>query len=1099
MQISTRRTAILLASILVAATAHAGSRIRPAFDHPLKTISDVSAFHRPRSAQAFPETLHVLAAMVEFKTDNDSRTTGNGQFDLSAWTSGFIDPPPHDRAYFQNHLIFVENYFHRVSDGRLVIQGTVLDSVYTLPSQMSHYSSPRTSTDNIELGYLMNDTWHTIDSATPGIPFHNYQVFIIFHAGSGRDIDLSSCVGYDPTPFDIPSIYLNTASLQKMFGPSYGGVIVNGGRDTVKTSMIIPETESRDNPCTFPQSDLQLGINGLLAASVGSYLGLPDLFDTKTGASGIGRFGLEDGQSIFSWSGIFPPEPSAWEKYFLGWLDPLTIASGDSLYNFPAVSLTTSKDTVYRVLISEKEYFLVENRCRDANNNGATVTVVRNGVTSTMTWLRDTVGFNGYSPDSLYGVVINVDDFDWSLPGGYTDWYDGGILIWHIDENVIDANIASNTINADPDHRGVNLMEADGSQDIGQSYSLLDPGYGSEAGTPLDFWYAGNSAPLRVRSNAFTPTSSPSSMSNSYANSHVTIKSFSPSGPRMTAEILVGDEIVKPVPGFPKFTGQQFGTNSLTIDNDAGGLARRITVNTEKFGVVPAARSPELMAGQQVSQSKIFSWNIDGSPALAGGDSSGEVLSAGGAYGSFTGKVAVGVFSPDTTTDFTVGGIETNVISPSPGQGVGIAGLWSLQDQNHDQRIDSSFKTVLSKCITTSPVISDTFIAFGAKGGFVYLLGDHGGIAGSLQIAQPDSSDIVSLSLFHNPNSYVAVTSNGSVAILGATCAQNPWVFVPSGAGMRPSQAIAGTISARYGKELVLASRDGQVSLVSPCSFSPLTGFPVATGGEILSAPILADINGDGQRDIVVFSGNRIFAINATGAILNNFPVTVPTGTSILTSPIAADVNGDGAIDIIAVTQEGLVVAYDGTGRMLPGFPLLAGVNSGSTPAAFYLPSSCLSCTDIGLAVASDDGHVYAWRTGTLKTGLAVPPAMPWPQAMHDARNTGLVDSLLPIIVPTSEFFPRSRAYNWPNPVDAAHGYKTHIRYYVRDDSKVHIKIFDLAGDAVTEFDGPGQGGLDNEIEWNVGNIQSGVYFAHIEAQGASGHGVAIIKIAVVK
>lgn len=307
MQISSRRAAILLVSILVAATTHAGSRMRPKFSHLLKTTSDVSAVHRLHTTQAFPETLHVLAAMVDFKTDNDSRTTGNGQFDLSAWTSGLIDPPPHDRTYFQNHLAFVENYFRRVSDGRIVIQGTVLDSVYTLPNQMSYYSSPQTSATNIELGYLMNDTWHTVDSVTPGIPFHNYQAFIIFHAGVGRDVDLSSCTGYDLTPFDIPSIYLNIASLQKMFGTSYGGVIVNGGGDTVKNSMILPETESRDNPCTLPESILQLGINGLLAASVGSHLGLPDLFDTQTGASGIGRFGLMDGQAIFSWSGIFPP------------------------------------------------------------------------------------------------------------------------------------------------------------------------------------------------------------------------------------------------------------------------------------------------------------------------------------------------------------------------------------------------------------------------------------------------------------------------------------------------------------------------------------------------------------------------------------------------------------------------------------------------------------------------------------------------------------------------------------------------------------------------------------------------------------------------
>src|SRR5208283_700168 len=185
--------------------------------------------------------------------------------------------------------------------------------------------------------------------------------------------------------------------------------------------------------------------------------------------SGIGRFGLMDGQSIFSWSGVFPPEPSAWERYFLGWTQPLTIASGDTVYNFPAISLSSNPDSVYEVLISAKEYFLVENRNRDANRDGATVTLDQNGTVVTKTWMRDTIGFNAFDQDSLYGVVTDVDEFDWSLPGGVDsqtgEFFDGGLLIWHIDENVIDANFSSDAINANPALKGVNLMEADGSQD----------------------------------------------------------------------------------------------------------------------------------------------------------------------------------------------------------------------------------------------------------------------------------------------------------------------------------------------------------------------------------------------------------------------------------------------------------------------------------------------------------------------------------------------------------------------------------------------------------------------------------------------------------
>ena len=95
------------------------------------------------------------------------------------------------------------------------------------------------------------------------------------------------------------------------------------------------------------------------------------------------------------------------------------------------------------------------------------------------------------------------------------------------------------------------------------------------------------------------------------------------------------------------------------------------------------------------------------------------------------------------------------------------------------------------------------------------------------------------------------------------------------------------------------------------------------------------------------------------------------------------------------------------------------------------------------------------------------------------------------------EYFPEMRAYNWPNPV---YGSSTFIRYYVKYNSNVNIKIFDLAGTLVDEINTYGIGGNDNEIEWNVTNVQSGVYFARIEANGDFGNsGSKVIKIAVIK
>jgi hypothetical protein len=114
--------------------------------------------------------------------------------------------------------------------------------------------------------------------------------------------------------------------------------------------------------------------------------------------------------------------------------------------------------------------------------------------------------------------------------------------------------------------------------------------------------------------------------------------------------------------------------------------------------------------------------------------------------------------------------------------------------------------------------------------------------------------------------------------------------------------------------------------------------------------------------------------------------------------------------------------------------------------------------------------------------------------------NTASNDTVLAQTTPGDEFLPGSRTYNWPNPVGRKDGYRTHIRYYVPSDATVNIRIFDLAGNLVRSFDGLGaRGGLDNEVDWDVSEVQSGVYFARIEAEGAGGSGNAVVTIAVVK
>ena len=273
-------------------------------------------------------TLNIVAIMVEFQPDTNRLTSGTGVFGsdgmeglpyLIREENTHIDPLPHNKNYFEAHLEFAKNYFETSSDGKLSINYEVLPNVYALDNPLEEYSPIGETFTTEKLALFLQDVWKKVDEEgnfDPNIYDPINTAFVVFHAGVGRDVELTG-TSLDITPFDIPSIYMREADLERWLGKDFDGFEIKNGSFTVKNSMIIPRTQSRrgediqENEIVFP-----LSINGLLCASIGSHLGLPDLFNTETGEPAIGRFGLMDGAGFFAYNGLLPPEPSAWEKVF---------------------------------------------------------------------------------------------------------------------------------------------------------------------------------------------------------------------------------------------------------------------------------------------------------------------------------------------------------------------------------------------------------------------------------------------------------------------------------------------------------------------------------------------------------------------------------------------------------------------------------------------------------------------------------------------------------------------------------------------------------------------------------------------------------------
>jgi hypothetical protein len=998
----------------------------------------------PPLAASSADTVKILAIMVDFQTSTGGVTTGTGKFQLDPTSAIMIDPPPHDSAYFAYKLQFLSNYFRKVSNSRVIIRGEVLGRVITLPKQMSSYSPAKDGSNDKPLANLVVESWRAADSLYPSIQFDKYQAFVLFHAGVGRDLDIVGLLGYDPAPFDIPSLTFNLSSLRKYLGdPSYAGVPVDGGTYRITNTLILPETETRLIPVTGGSDTLQGSINGLLANSFGSFLGLPDLFNTRTARSGIGIFGLMDvAGSINFYGGLFPPEPSAWEKIYLGWVTPITVAPGTSTLTIPAVGLKTGRDTVYKIPITDKEYFLVENRSRDPYRNGQTVTVRRGQSVTTLSFPTDTAGFTYDDIGAINGSVIDIEDFDWALPGltSYGDTFaGGGILIWHIDESVIARGLASNTVNADIDHPGVYLEEADGSRDIGRTYDpFSEPGAGSELGSPLDFWFDGNSVlyvsgtdTLNFYKNVFDKDSHPDSRSHSGASSLVTIRQFSRKAARMTAIVEIGDSQLRRIGGFTK----NFGVASASAPLSA-------TPGTVLAGV----------------GGKIYARDPQGKSRTK--DSTGLLALKGGAFAPCAIEFDKGLL---------IAGVQDStltLINATDELSNGVFESVAITDVRVGDRI-STPAMYADLAITPSFVIGTA----------------HGTVAryaptGTLQSKTTVSGSPVT-SLMQLPTASLSKPAELFFACGGRLYSEQSSVSLGDSA---LPWMLAGAVN-RSGDFIVAAQRGGRRIAAYSRDLSRKL-FDIMLAADTLRSLSVADINADGEKDVIAVMKTRLYVINTTGTVLSGFPVAAPAGGSYVGDALVSELGGSAAPEILIALSTGDLMAFTSEGNTAVGFPVQFTPGGDASMALFKSSGG-----SIGVASITSKGQLQAAE-------ILRPYNDIWTQAMRNSRHWNSDGSGGGSSTVSGEFLPKAKTYNWPNPV---YGSSTNIRYYTSEDAAVTVTVFDLAGLKIAELKARAKGGLDGELTWDVSNIQSGVYLAKVEAVGNSRTEVVVIKIAVVK
>ncbi len=304
---------------------------------------------------------------------------------------------------------------------------------------------------NLEITGQVANTWYTLENDM-GYYGDDYEANIeemITEAVYAADTDI------DFSQYD----YNNDGIVDGLFVVHAGEPDENGGGNTEEiwshyysidpvtvdgVQVIDYETISEESP------------TGIIAHEFGHYLGLPDFYDTdpSDGSSkGVGEWSVMAYGAYLDPPGSFDP----WSKIYLNWLGNAQYFEiiEDDYYTISQDTSTEEGTKYYAIPFSSEELFLIENRHETE--------------------------------------LMNGDDAS-------------GILIWHIDETILDeegswsgcsgTRFDCNTVNANAEHKLLDLEEADGKNDL-DSGDLGDDG---------DTWYLGESS-------TFSSTSNPNSKS----------------------------------------------------------------------------------------------------------------------------------------------------------------------------------------------------------------------------------------------------------------------------------------------------------------------------------------------------------------------------------------------------------------------------------------------------------------------------------------------------------------------------------------------------------------------------------------------------------
>ncbi len=1042
---------------------------RPDFDPldwavPSRARWEALAAERAALGRAEPDTFRCLAIRVDFLEDSagEGSTTPDGRFDLRHPDSArvAVDPPPHNRDYFDAHMEGVARYYYKISGGTLVldwdIYPTEQDSAYHLSDTADYGPWVLSYGDEDILSKaerLVRDSFAAADSAEDAPDFRSYDSFLLFHSGTDFQGDINR-----NTPYDIPSFNIQLATGSE--------IAVQDSTFLIDLILVVPETVSQDG---------FLGaLNGVLTHEYGHQLGFYDMYNVLNFYPMVGMFSIQDsGDQLYGqvWDpyretevfvrGAIPASLDPWQKlvFFRDGVNARWIEESGT-YELPAVEIqndlllvpvgtpdppVTEDDEPPLHLISS-DIFILENRQYDLNGDG-TVFLEADSATGVILGPRNVpedmlaeLGFE--EPDTLGQYEI-----DYLLPGG-------GILIWHLDsQSLADAfNTCYGCVNIFFDRQAVDVEEADGIPDLGDVYSV------EWTGGALDYW-------SQETYSRFAPDTDPNTSAGGGAYTGIAFDVLDSSRVSMRVEIDVGYKR----PGWPVFAEAVPGPESIeTMDVDGDERPEVFIAGGTRFQIVdangavraaqvdslllPGVAVRELFHGADGAEGplacaatglRVYGWDPVGGELVVRYPGGAEVFPS------------LRFTTPPMVLDSVVviGDSQGRVRGLLPGAAGETRAIWRTAAPGH-----------AVTALAADPVGpgGTSVLAWGTELGEVYLAGgsQRGGYAvlpgWPVRIGEEGWGGIAGLRLIESPDGAVA--------------------------------------------SIVAVAGDGTLGLWGPGG-EVLHGWPVALGAPPAGPPAIGDPDADGHLELVCTDVlGEVHVLDLRGRVEAGWPRSVwhpdtARRKRVRSGPILIDLHPAGARDgrpeIVQADGHGALHAMDFHTGEIEGWPRAAGYAVSGGPLVRPLAD------DGGLQWVAGDIGGYVTVLKSEYAGRSIEPGESW--GPHcDGGHTGLYPaSLIPEPVGYASLIDAGALLFTPNPVVGDEGL---LRVRMGRAGSLTVRLYDTSGHEVwREVFHPEAGEQGDVLALDLRDVAPGLYVAKVIARAENEERSVLRKVAVVR